>query len=83
MPSKFNETYPTKIFSHRQSSACGMDLTQNIEFILVGYINGEDEFSGPNGEIGTGYCSFLDTEFQQQLKNGTVIDCSGLKNERK
>uniref|UniRef100_A0AC35GY69 NTR domain-containing protein n=1 Tax=Panagrolaimus sp. PS1159 TaxID=55785 RepID=A0AC35GY69_9BILA len=83
MPSKFNETYPTKIFSHRQSSACGFELTHNIEFIVVGNINGEYEYSGPQGEIGTNYCSFLDTEFRQQLKNGTVIDCSRVKNEQK
>uniref|UniRef100_A0A914QFH3 NTR domain-containing protein n=1 Tax=Panagrolaimus davidi TaxID=227884 RepID=A0A914QFH3_9BILA len=79
MPTKFNETYPFKIYTNQQSSACGMKLSHNLDIIVVGNINEYNTF-GPKGEIGIAMCSYLDAEFKESLKNGTFIDCSELKN---
>ena len=69
MPAKFNETYPTQLYSHRQSSACGMKLPENLEMIVVGHVSDSKHF-GPVGEVYTGFCSFLDAEFKQ---NGILL----------
>uniref|UniRef100_A0AC34FJ36 Uncharacterized protein n=1 Tax=Panagrolaimus sp. ES5 TaxID=591445 RepID=A0AC34FJ36_9BILA len=81
MPAKFNETHPTKIYSNQQSAACGMELPENKEFLLVGY-ESADTLSGPVGSIGINVCSYLDAEFEKQLRNSSsTIDCSHFKKD--
>lgn len=74
MPSNFNETYPSKIYSMAQIASCGMQLTKNKEYFLVGYFH-KNPHRAPAETVWTNHCAYLDMEFQLKLRNNSLIDC--------
>uniref|UniRef100_A0AC35FJ11 NTR domain-containing protein n=1 Tax=Panagrolaimus sp. PS1159 TaxID=55785 RepID=A0AC35FJ11_9BILA len=82
MPSQFNETFPTTIYSHQQSSACGLKIPENTEDMLVGFINDNTGFSGPPGTISIDACTYFYQEFKQKLKNGLFVNCTNYEKEQ-